>query len=128
MPIYQTTSYVFEDTNHAAELFALTREPVICQAFLKEVSAGDKRIILVDGEFAGAINRIPGEGEIRSNLAAGGRAEASELTETESEICAALGPELKRRGLLDARGGEGGGAGGRRDRGRRGSGPDDGQS
>jgi glutathione synthase len=76
------------------------REPHVLQAFLPEVAQGDKRIILVDGEFAGAINRLPGEGEIRSNLAAGGRAEASELTEGEREICAALGPELKRRGLL----------------------------
>ena len=56
--------------------------------------------ILVDGEVAGAINRRPGSGEIRSNLAAGGTAEATELTDTEREICAALGPELKRRGLL----------------------------
>ena len=70
------------------------------QAFLPEVADGDKRIVLVEGEVAGAINRRPGSGEIRSNLAAGGTAEASELTETEREICAALGPELKRRGLL----------------------------
>ena len=76
------------------------REPHVLQAFLPEVAEGDKRIVLVDGEVAGAINRRPGSGEIRSNLAAGGTAEASELTETEREICAALGPELKRRGLL----------------------------
>ncbi len=83
------------------ELFNATyREPHVLQAFVPEVAAGDKRIILVDGEVAGAINRLPGEGEIRSNLAAGGRAEASELTETEREICAALAPELKLRGLL----------------------------
>ena len=83
------------------ELFNATyREPHVLQAFLPEVAQGDKRIILVDGEFAGAINRLPGEGEIRSNLAAGGRAEASELTDGEREICVALGPELKRRGLL----------------------------
>ena len=56
--------------------------------------------MLVDGEVAGAINRVPGEGEIRSNLAVGGTAEATELTESEREICAALAPELKRRGLL----------------------------
>jgi len=83
------------------ELFNTTyREPHVLQAFLPEVAEGDKRIILVDGEVAGAINRRPAKGDIRSNLAAGGTAEASELTDTEREICAALGPELKRRGLL----------------------------
>jgi glutathione synthase len=83
------------------ELFNATyREPHMLQAFLPEVSEGDKRIVLVDGEVAGAINRRPGAGEIRSNLAAGGSAEATELTQTEREICGALGPELKRRGLL----------------------------
>jgi glutathione synthase len=83
------------------ELFnASYRESHVLQAFVPEVAEGDKRIILVDGEVAGAINRRPGEGEIRSNLAAGGTAEASDLTDTEVEICAALGPELKRRGLL----------------------------
>jgi len=83
------------------ELFnASYREPHVLQAFLPEVAEGDKRIVLVDGEFAGAINRRPKQGDIRSNLAAGGTAEASDLTETEREICAALGPELKRRGLL----------------------------
>jgi glutathione synthase len=75
-------------------------EPHMVQAFLPEVAAGDKRIVLVDGEIAGAINRLPGEGEIRSNLAAGGTAERTDLTATEHEICAALGPELKARGLL----------------------------
>ena len=83
------------------ELFNATyREPHVLQAFLPEVAEGDKRIVLVDGEVAGAINRRPAEGDIRSNLAAGGTAEAAELTETEREICTALGPELKRRGLL----------------------------
>ena len=83
------------------ELFNATyREPHVLQAFLPAVAEGDKRIVLIDGEVAGAINRRPGSGEIRSNLAAGGTAEASELTETEREICAALGPELERRGLL----------------------------
>jgi glutathione synthase len=83
------------------ELFnASYREPHVLQAFLPEVAEGDKRIVLVEGEVAGAINRRPAQGDIRSNLAAGGTAEASELTETEREICAALGPELKRRGLL----------------------------
>jgi len=83
------------------ELFNATyREPHVLQLFLPEVAEGDKRIILVDGEVAGGINRRPESGEIRSNLAAGGTAEASDLTDTEREICAALGPELKRRGLL----------------------------
>jgi glutathione synthase len=83
------------------ELFGqVWREPFMVQAFLREVSGGDKRIVLVDGEVAGAINRIPGKGEIRSNLAAGGHAEATALSETELEICAAMAPELKRRGLI----------------------------
>ncbi len=76
------------------------REPHMIQAFIPAVTQGDKRIVLVDGEVAGAVNRIPGEGEIRSNLAVGGSAAKTELTETETEICAILGPELKRRGLL----------------------------
>jgi glutathione synthase len=76
------------------------REPHVVQAFVPEISEGDKRIVLVDGEVAGAINRIPGAGEIRSNLAVGGSAAKTELTETELEICAALAPELKARGLL----------------------------
>ena len=84
-----------------AELFGeVWREPYIAQAFLPAVAEGDKRIVLVDGEVAGAINRKPGAGEIRSNLAAGGTAYATELTDREREICAALGPELKARGLL----------------------------
>jgi glutathione synthase len=83
------------------EMFnASYREPHVLQAFVPEVSEGDKRIVLVDGEVAGAINRRPGAGEIRSNLAAGGTAEAAGLTDVEREICAQLGPELKRRGLL----------------------------
>ena len=83
------------------ELFNATyREPHVLQAFLPEVTEGDKRIVLIDGEVTGAINRRPAKGDIRSNLAAGGTAEATDLTETEREICAALGPELKRRGLL----------------------------
>ena len=84
-----------------AELFgSVWREPYIAQAFLPAVADGDKRIVLVDGEVAGAINRKPGPNEIRSNLAAGGTAHATELTPREREICAALGPELKARGLL----------------------------
>ena len=83
------------------EVFNLTwPEPHMVQAFLPEVASGDKRIVLVDGEVAGAINRKPGEGEFRSNLAVGGYAEKTELTSQEQEICAALGPQLKRLGLI----------------------------
>ena len=83
------------------ELFNRTyREPHVLQAFIPEIAAGDKRIVLVDGEVAGAVNRVPGEGEIRSNLAVGGKAARTELTAREREICTALAPELKRRGLL----------------------------
>ena len=83
------------------ELFnAAYREPHMIQAFIPEIAKGDKRIVLVDGEVAGAVNRIPGAGEIRSNLAVGGKAAQTGLTTREEEICAALGPELKTRGLL----------------------------
>ncbi|MGH6786674.1 MAG: glutathione synthase [Novosphingobium sp.] len=75
-------------------------EPFMVQKFLSSVGEGDKRIVLVDGEFAGAINRRPGAGEFRSNLAVGGSAEATTLTAREEEICAVLGPELKARGLV----------------------------
>jgi glutathione synthase len=100
-------SAVFRIGADGANLAALTElfgqvwvEPFMVQAFIKEVSGGDKRIVLVDGEIAGAINRLPGKGEIRSNLAAGGYAEKTDLTERELEICEALKPELKKRGLL----------------------------
>ena len=76
------------------------REPHMLQKFLPEITEGDKRIVFVDGEVAGAVNRLPGEGEIRSNLAVGGKAAKTELTEREQEICDALGPELRKRGLL----------------------------
>ena len=76
------------------------REPHMIQAFIPSVVKGDKRIVLVDGVVAGAVNRIPGEGEIRSNLAVGGSAAKAELTDREREICAVLGPELKKRGLI----------------------------
>jgi glutathione synthase len=83
------------------EMFnAAYREPHVVQAFVPEISQGDKRIVLVDGEVAGAVNRLPGAGEIRSNLAVGGSAAKTELTVTELEICAALAPELKARGLF----------------------------
>ena len=92
-----------DDTNLASlvELFqTVFREPFMVQEYRREVRLGDKRIILVDGEVAGAINRVPAEGETRSNLHVGGTAAKTELTERELEICARLGPELKRRGLL----------------------------
>ena len=79
---------------------AISREPVIAQAFLPAVEKGDKRVLLVDGEPVGAINRVPAEGQVRSNLRVGGRAEAVELTKRDLEICAMIGPELKRRGLI----------------------------
>jgi glutathione synthase len=83
------------------ELHAMIgREPVIAQKFIPAVSAGDKRILLVDGEPIGAINRIPGEGQVRSNLARGGRAEAVGLNARDRAICEAIAMELKTRGLL----------------------------
>ena len=83
------------------ELHAMIgREPVIAQKFIPAVSKGDKRILLVDGEPVGAINRVPAKGQVRSNLARGGRAEAVELTARDEEICAIIGPELKARGLI----------------------------
>jgi glutathione synthase len=75
-------------------------EPHMVQPFLPEVAQGDKRIVLVDGEVTGAINRKPGEGEFRSNLAVGGSAEATTLSPREEEICAAMGPRLKELGLI----------------------------
>ena len=76
------------------------REPVIVQRYLPEVRKGDKRIILVDGEFVGAINRVPASGEARSNMHVGGCPEATELTPREKAICDAIGPALKKRGLI----------------------------
>ncbi|WP_256435268.1 glutathione synthase [Croceicoccus sp. YJ47] len=85
-------------------------EPHMVQPFLPEVAKGDKRIVLIDGEVAGAINRKPGEREFRSNLAQGGFAEAAELTPREREICDAMGPDLREKGLtfvgIDVIGGE----------------------
>ncbi|HLW89934.1 MAG TPA: glutathione synthase [Roseiarcus sp.] len=83
------------------DLFATTfREPWVTQRFVPEVAKGDKRIVLVDGEAAGAVNRVPSSDDIRANMVRGGAATATELTQREREICAALGPELKRRGLM----------------------------
>ncbi len=92
-----------DDENLGAllEMFtAFYREPVIVQRYVPEVRQGDKRIILVDGEFAGAINRVPAAGEARSNMHVGGRPEATTLTAREKDICNTLAPELKRRGLI----------------------------
>ena len=83
------------------DLFSTTfREPWVVQRFLPEVVKGDKRIILVDGVAAGAVNRVPAGDDIRSNMVRGGAANATELTPREREICETIGPELKRRGLL----------------------------
>ena len=92
-----------DDTNLGSlvELFArYLNEPLMVQRYLPAVRAGDKRIILVDGEVAGALNRIPAEGEARANMHVGGRAERTTLTRREHEICEALGPALKQRGLI----------------------------
>jgi len=87
--------------NSLYELFAgINREPLIMQKFLPGVSAGDKRVILVDGEPVGGINRVPAEGETRSNMHVGGRPEATRLTEREREICAIIGPRLKEMGQI----------------------------
>ena len=83
------------------EMFGqMFREPFIAQRYLKDVRAGDKRIILIDGEAVGAINRVPSETDARSNMHVGGRAEKTELTEREREICARIGPSLRERGFI----------------------------
>jgi glutathione synthase len=83
------------------DLFVTTfKEAWVIQKFLPEVKDGDKRIILVDGEFAGAVNRVPAADDLRSNMVRGGAAKGTELTAREHEICKRIGPELKRRGLL----------------------------
>ena len=83
------------------DLFAVTfREPWVIQQFLPRITEGDKRILLVDGEALGAVNRVPAENDLRSNMVRGGAANATELSEREREICATIGPELKARGLL----------------------------
>ena len=91
------------DSNYASLLemfFAASREPIIAQAFLKDVSNGDKRIIIIDGEAVGAINRVPLPGETRSNMHVGGEARPSDLTATDQIICDAIGPMLKARGQI----------------------------
>jgi len=83
------------------DMFSVTfREPWVIQRFLPEVKHGDKRIILVDGEFAGAVNRVPAADDLRSNMVRGGAAQATDLSAREREICATLGPALRERGLL----------------------------
>jgi glutathione synthase len=83
------------------ELFTqMFREPFIAQKYLPDVRKGDKRIILVDGKAAGAINRVPALNENRSNMHVGGKAEPTNMTKRELEICEALGPDLKARGLI----------------------------
>ena len=107
-PLYGNAgSAVFHVGKADANLAALTelfgqvwREPFMVQAFLPDVSKGDKRIVLVDGQAAGGVNRLPKAGEIRSNLAVGGKGAATDLTPRELEICAKIGPELARRGLV----------------------------
>lgn len=91
------------DSNLASmhEMFAgINREPLIMQKFLPDVSKGDKRIILVDGDPVGAINRVPAEGETRSNMHVGGRPEKVALTDRDHEICAAIGPLLREKGQI----------------------------
>ena len=79
------------------DMFSVTfREPWVIQRFLPEVKHGDKRIILVDGEFAGAVNRVPAADDLRSNMVRGGAAQATDLTPREREICATLGPGIAR--------------------------------
>lgn len=90
-----------ENLNSLLELFEkFYKEPAMVQRYLPEVRQGDKRIILVDGKAAGAINRVPAQGEARSNLHVGGRAESVALTKRDMEICEAIGPTLKEQGLI----------------------------
>ena len=80
--------------------FARSREPLMLQRYEPAVRVGDKRVILVDGEPMGAINRVPAQGEARSNMHVGGQAEKTTLTQREREICAAIGPTLREQGLI----------------------------
>ncbi len=90
-----------QNLNSLLEMFfANSREPVMVQAYIPAIREGDKRVILVDGEPVGAVNRIPNDGEARSNFHVGGTAAAAQLTARDKHICATIGPELKRRGLL----------------------------
>ncbi len=90
-----------ENLNALIEMFTeISREPIIAQAYLPEVRQGDKRIILIDGRAAGAINRVPAAGEARANLHVGASALKTALTPREREICEAIGPTLKTQGLI----------------------------
>ena len=90
-----------ENLNALLELFTqMYREPIMVQRYIPEVREGDKRIILVDGEPAGAVKRVPQAGEARANFHAGGAAKKSDLTQRDREICAAIGPALRERGLV----------------------------
>ncbi|MGV2977960.1 glutathione synthase [Roseibium alexandrii] len=92
-----------DDLNYGSlyDFFAATfREPWVIQQFLPNVKHGDKRILLVNGEFAGAVNRVPAAGDLRSNMVRGGAPTDSDLTEREREICARLGPSLREKGLI----------------------------
>ena len=90
-----------ENLNSLLEIFTqMFREPIIVQTYLPEVRQGDKRVILVDGKGVGAINRIPADGEARSNMHVGGRAVKCEMTKRDHEICEIIGPELKKRGQI----------------------------
>ena len=92
-----------ENMNALLEMmFAGNSEPVMVQAYLPDVRAGDKRIILIDGVAMGAVNRIPADGDARANMHAGGQAVKCELSARDKEICAAIGPDLKKRGLIFA--------------------------
>lgn len=92
-----------ENFGSVTEMFLTTsREPVIAQQYLPQVRAGDKRVILVEGEAVGALNRIPADGDARANVHVGGTPEAAALTERDFEIAAQIGPELRRRGIIFA--------------------------
>ncbi len=90
-----------ENLSSLMEMFTeMYREPVIVQRYLPEVREGDKRIILIDGRAAGAINRVPASGEVRANMHVGGRPLKTEITKAEMDICEAIGPALQERGLI----------------------------
>ena len=90
-----------ENLNALLEMFeAASREPIIAQAYVPAVRAGDKRIVLVEGEPVGAVNRVPAAGEARANMHVGARPDRTALSEREREICAAIGPALRERGLI----------------------------
>lgn len=98
--VFRLTS---DDLNYGSlvDFFSTSfREPWMVQKFLPKVSEGDKRILLVDGVFAGAVNRVPAPGDLRSNMIRGGAAQTTQISSREQEICETIGPELKRRGLI----------------------------